>query len=183
MSRLWLRDGAVQLTLAVLACYAALYAIPLLDRSQMQAFSVGWAEPLLLVVVLVACEDIVRSTQRGSELTRQLLAFSRKQVLEKEIIDLGEVLSGSANVLRGVTGEKIDLVISPGHASIPSRATAVSCCRCCSTWRPTPPTRCPVAVGWRSPPATSIWYRPTWISDVSPPGAMSACRCGIRAAG
>jgi two-component system, cell cycle sensor histidine kinase and response regulator CckA len=52
-----------------------------------------------------------RSAQRASDLTQQLLAFSRRQVLKPEILDLGTVVREMERVLRPVVGEGIALSI------------------------------------------------------------------------
>ncbi len=55
-------------------------------------------------------EEIKRAAERATELTRQLLAFSRKQVLAPQILDLNTVVAGMDKMLRHVIGEDIDLV-------------------------------------------------------------------------
>ena len=64
--------------------------------------------------------EIKRSAQRAAELTRQLLAFSRKQVLEPEIIDLNSVVSDLEKMVKRLTGEKIDIVtvLSPKTGTV-----------------------------------------------------------------
>jgi len=59
-------------------------------------------------------ELIQRTAERAADLTRQLLAFSRKQVLQPKILDLNSVVSGMATMLRRLIGEHIDLVLEPG---------------------------------------------------------------------
>lgn len=49
--------------------------------------------------------------QRAANLTRQLLAFSRKQILEPRRLDANEVLMGLEPMLRRLLGEDIDFVI------------------------------------------------------------------------
>src|SRR6266705_906145 len=53
---------------------------------------------------------ITETAERASILTRQLLAFSRKQVLEPRVLDLGEVVAGMASMLRRLIGEHISFI-------------------------------------------------------------------------
>lgn len=55
-------------------------------------------------------EEIERAGQRAAGLTAQLLAFSRKQVLQPKMLDLNEVISNVDKMLRRLIGEDIDLV-------------------------------------------------------------------------
>jgi PAS domain S-box-containing protein len=57
-------------------------------------------------------EQIQRAGQRAAQLTRQLLAFSRKQVLNPVVLDPAAVVSGLAPMLRRLVGESIDVVVS-----------------------------------------------------------------------
>ncbi|HTT70250.1 MAG TPA: PAS domain S-box protein [Anaeromyxobacteraceae bacterium] len=52
-------------------------------------------------------EDIVAAGRRAAELTRQLLAFARKQVIVPEVVDLSEVVAAAHKLLRRVIGEDI----------------------------------------------------------------------------
>ena len=54
-------------------------------------------------------EEINKAGERAARLTRQLLAFSRKQILEPKIIDLNEITSDLENMLRRLIGEDINL--------------------------------------------------------------------------
>jgi two-component system, cell cycle sensor histidine kinase and response regulator CckA len=54
--------------------------------------------------------EIERAGKRASELTRQLLAFSRQQVLEPRVVDLNELIGNLDKMLRRVLGDDIDLV-------------------------------------------------------------------------
>jgi PAS domain S-box-containing protein len=49
--------------------------------------------------------------QRAAALTRQLLAFSRKQVLRLEAVDLSQVLGGFQRLVRPIIGEDIELAL------------------------------------------------------------------------
>ncbi len=58
----------------------------------------------------VELEEVTRAAALAAVLTRQLLAFSRKQVLHPRQLDLGEVVSGMEGMLRRLIGEDIELV-------------------------------------------------------------------------
>jgi signal transduction histidine kinase len=60
--------------------------------------------------------EIVRSGERASDLTRQLLAFSRRQILAPRVVDLADTVRSSESMLRRVIGEDIEIqtVIGPG---------------------------------------------------------------------
>jgi signal transduction histidine kinase len=66
--------------------------------------------------------EIERAAERASSLTRQLLAFSRRQVLQPTILDLNRVLSDMNGMLARVIGE--DIVIQPELASDLGRVKA-----------------------------------------------------------
>ena len=54
-------------------------------------------------------EEISAAVDRATALTRQLLVFSRKQLLVPERIDLSHVITKMQSLLRQVAGEEIDL--------------------------------------------------------------------------
>jgi two-component system cell cycle sensor histidine kinase/response regulator CckA len=53
--------------------------------------------------------EIVRATQRAADLTRQMLAFSRKQVLQPRVLDLNESVRHVEKMLRRLIGEDVAL--------------------------------------------------------------------------
>ncbi|HXE89372.1 MAG TPA: PAS domain S-box protein [Terriglobales bacterium] len=55
-------------------------------------------------------KQIEDAAQRAAALTRQLLAFSRRQVLKPKVLDLNSVVTGMNRMLRRVIGEDIELV-------------------------------------------------------------------------
>jgi PAS domain S-box-containing protein len=58
--------------------------------------------------------EILKAADRGATLTRQLLAFSRQQVLQPQVLDLNVTLSNINRMLRHLIGEDIELTIVPG---------------------------------------------------------------------
>jgi PAS domain S-box-containing protein len=64
--------------------------------------------------------EIRRAAERATVLTRQLLAFSRKQVLQSKVFDLGEVVSDLTQMLERLLGDDIilDMRCEPGTGSV-----------------------------------------------------------------
>ncbi|MGC1582104.1 MAG: PAS domain S-box protein [Candidatus Acidiferrales bacterium] len=56
-------------------------------------------------------EEIQKAGVRASLLTRQLLAFSRKQVLQPTVLELNMVVAGAEKLLRRLIGEDIELLV------------------------------------------------------------------------
>ncbi len=59
-------------------------------------------------------EEIEKSAQRSADLTRQLLAFARKQTIAPKVLDLNDTVAGMLKMLRRLIGENIDLAWMPG---------------------------------------------------------------------
>jgi len=55
-------------------------------------------------------EEIQRSADRAADLTRQLLAFSRRQILDLKVLDLNTILHNLDKMLRRIISEDIELV-------------------------------------------------------------------------
>jgi PAS domain S-box-containing protein len=66
--------------------------------------------------VLGHVTEIQRAAARAASLTRQLLAFSRQQVLEPQVLDLNVIISNTDKMLRRLIGEDIELVTIAGTA-------------------------------------------------------------------
>ncbi|PIP35127.1 MAG: hybrid sensor histidine kinase/response regulator, partial [Desulfobacterales bacterium CG23_combo_of_CG06-09_8_20_14_all_52_9] len=64
-----------------------------------------------------ACADIAeirKAAERSTDLTRQLLAFARRQTAAPKVLDLNDTVTGMLKILRRLIGEDIDLAWKPG---------------------------------------------------------------------
>jgi len=59
-------------------------------------------------------EEILRAATRSAEITQQLLAFARKQIIAPRPLDLNETVAGMLRMLGRLIGERIELVWVPG---------------------------------------------------------------------
>jgi two-component system cell cycle sensor histidine kinase/response regulator CckA len=57
-------------------------------------------------------EEILKTAQRAANLTRQLLAFSRRQVMAPVVLDINDTVQSMNRMLRRIIGEDIELVTS-----------------------------------------------------------------------
>ncbi len=60
-------------------------------------------------------EEIRNAAQRSADLTRQLLAFARKQTIKPRVLNLNETVSGMLKMLQRLVGEQIELTWQPGE--------------------------------------------------------------------
>ena len=74
-------------------------------RAALIAEKLHWDDPVRRDVELVQ-----KTTERAAALTRQLLAFSRKQLLQPKVLDLNTVVGALTPMLRRLIGEDIDVV-------------------------------------------------------------------------
>lgn len=58
-------------------------------------------------------DAIRKAALRSADLTRQLLAFARKQAVSPTVIDLNDQVSGTLKILRRLLGEEIELLFKP----------------------------------------------------------------------
>src|SRR5258707_3916533 len=66
--------------------------------------------------------QIKQNANRAAALVRHLLAFSRKQTLRPQVLDLGESLSDIQNLLKRLIGEKVSLEVLHGRDLWPIKA-------------------------------------------------------------
>ena len=67
-------------------------------------------------------DQVLAAARRAEDLTRQLLTFSRKKVLQPRTADLNEVVAGISKMLQRIIGEDITLIVE--HAEGPSLVVA-----------------------------------------------------------
>ncbi|HLI11755.1 MAG TPA: CHASE3 domain-containing protein [Alphaproteobacteria bacterium] len=97
------------------------------DFNNILAVILGNAELLLDLVgdrpeAAELANVVMNGALRGAELTRRLLAFARKQVLQPQVIDLNERLPGIVEMLRRTLGETIHVTATPGEGLWRTRA-------------------------------------------------------------
>ncbi len=60
--------------------------------------------------------EIQKAAQRSADLTRQLLAFARKQTIAPKVLNLNDTVAGMHNMLKRLIGEDVELSWMPGEA-------------------------------------------------------------------
>jgi len=61
-------------------------------------------------------EEVLKAAQRAADLTKQLLAFSRRQIVQPKLVDLNSLIRNLERMLKRIIGEDIELVtrLEPG---------------------------------------------------------------------
>ncbi|GAA2690953.1 hybrid sensor histidine kinase/response regulator [Actinoplanes palleronii] len=67
-----------------------------------------------LKAIAADASQVVRAGTRGTDLTHQLLAFARRDVVRPAPLDLNQVIDGLCETLRETLGERITLIVRPG---------------------------------------------------------------------
>lgn len=80
----------------------------ILAYADMAIHSVDQNQPLFKEL-----QEIYRAAERSANLTRQLLAFARKQVVTPEVLDLNQTVESMLKLLRKLIGEDISLEWKP----------------------------------------------------------------------
>ncbi|MCF8079935.1 MAG: transporter substrate-binding domain-containing protein [Desulfobacterales bacterium] len=94
------------------------------DYNNMLSVIIGYAE---LAVEKIGPEDalyadlqeILNAALRSADITRQLLAFARRQTIHPKLLDLNETVEEMLKMLRRLIGEDIDLSWQPGPDPMP----------------------------------------------------------------
>ena len=97
------------------------------DFNNMLGVILGHAEMAMIQVdpiqpLYANLEEISKAAYRSADLTRQLLAFARKQTIAPKVIDVNETIEGFLKMLRRLIGEDIDLAWMPGAGLWPVKA-------------------------------------------------------------
>ena len=71
-----------------------------------------------------AAGQIIQASERAAQLTRQLLAFGRRQVMQRKQLDLNEVITGLSQMLRRILAEDVRLQLDLHPHALPVRADA-----------------------------------------------------------
>ena len=96
------------------------------DFNNMLSVILGQANLALLDMdpaypLYVALEEIRKAAERSADLTRQLLAFARKQSVTPQVLDLNQTVAGMLTMLKRIIGEEIQLNWRPGANLWPVR--------------------------------------------------------------
>ena len=83
----------------------------IIGNTEMAMNKVNRSDPLRSTL-----QEILNAGMRSADLTRQLLAFARKQTVSPKVLDLNDTVTGMLKMLQRLIGEDIDLVWHPGHA-------------------------------------------------------------------
>ncbi len=88
------------------------------DYNNMLGVIIGYAELALDKVapgrpLYLDLQEILNAARRSAEITRQLLAFARKQTINPRVVDLNETVDGMLKMLRRLIGEDIELAWLP----------------------------------------------------------------------
>jgi PAS domain S-box-containing protein len=88
------------------------------DYNNMLSVIMGYTELALgktgpAGIVYNELQEILRAAKRSAEITRQLLAFARKQTVAPKILDLNAVVESMFKMLHRLIGEDIDIVWHP----------------------------------------------------------------------
>jgi len=88
----------------------------ILGHTELALVDVEADQPLHAALV-----EIRQAARRSADLTRQLLAFARKQIVSPRVLDLNATVEGMLKMLRRLIGEDIDLIWRPGEGVAPVR--------------------------------------------------------------
>jgi len=86
----------------------------IIGHTEMAMEAIGPSQPLFADL-----KEILKAAQRSAAITRQLLAFARKQTVLPKVVNLNNIIEGMLNMLRRLIGENIELIWMPGSTLWP----------------------------------------------------------------
>jgi PAS domain S-box-containing protein len=94
------------------------------DFNNMLSVILGYSDSLLDRVrhdsgALEDLQEIVAAGRRASDLTRQLLLFSRRHLVEQSVVNLADLLAGMEKMLERMVGEDVETVCLPYRGTEP----------------------------------------------------------------
>ena len=94
------------------------------DFNNMLGVIIGYAELIasrenMDKTLLEHIEQILKAARQSGKITRQLLAFARKQTIAPITLDLNETVAGMLKLLKRLIGEDVDLTWLPGESLWP----------------------------------------------------------------
>ena len=95
--------------LMIISSYSELFAAGVEDRPELRK----------------QAEEVQKAARKAAALTRQLLAFSRKQVLSPRLMDLNQAINDTGRLLPRLIGENIEIRVVPGEHLWPVTADPV----------------------------------------------------------
>ena len=109
--------------------------------------------------------EVLSAAERAAGLTRQLLAFSRRQAVQRQPLNLNDIVANLAKMLRRLIPENISLDVQTGDLAGAVLATRAKSNRCWSIFRSTHEMLCPKAA--------RFVFRPTVLSSTGAPSKAS----------
>ena len=97
------------------------------DFNNLLSVILGYSDMLLTTQdqgtesILQDIQVIKTAAERAADLTRQLLAFGRKQIMKPRVTDLNDTISQIDRIIRRIIGEDIDLRVIPADGLWPVR--------------------------------------------------------------
>jgi PAS domain S-box-containing protein len=99
------------------------------DFNNMLTVIIGYSDLILeddtpTARIVERVDQVKKAAQNAAELTRQLLAFGRRQIVQPRVLDINKIVESSSKMLRRSIGEDIELVtnLASGLASVKTDA-------------------------------------------------------------
>lgn len=77
------------------------------SSAELATLDIGSTEPAYADI-----QAIIEASQRGTALTRQLLAFARRQVVAPQLLRLGDLIRNSANIMQRLAGKAVQIQLN-----------------------------------------------------------------------